>query len=228
MDYDKIERQKVADDIKKEVQRMDSDEEIERSDVEMEKNPKKVIKGKRKKRNLLERGADLLLGSSGVKSVLHSVAEDVIIPSVKDVLYESLSSGFERLIYRGDERPVSSRYSSSRTKVQDTRTNRTNYASTYKSSSTSYSSGRKYEKHKGIEPVIFASNREALDVLAELNDEIRQNGFVRVADFYNITGYDDIQHVDNYFGWENVNDCIIRHTRDGWVLYMSEPVSLDY
>lgn len=226
MDYDKIERQKVADDIKKEVQRMDSEKEAEQITSETA-TTRRVIKGTRKKRNLLERGCDLLFGSSGVKAVFRDVYHDVIIPSMRDVVADAFHSGVDGIFYRGDERSISSRYSSRSNRVPDNRTNRTNYASSYKSSSTNYSSGRKYERHKGIEPVIFSSNREAMDVLAELNDEIRQNGFVRVSDFYNITGYNEIQHVDNYFGWEEVNSCTIRHTRDGWVLYMSDPISLD-
>ena len=221
MDYDQIERKKVAEDIKAEVQSMDSDKEIQCSNEEMEKAPKKVIKGTRKKRNLLERGVDLLIGSSGVKAIFRDVYHDVVVPSLKDILADAFHSSVDGIIYRGESRGYS------RSTPSSTKSYKKDYTSSYSSRNTS-TSARKYERHRGIEPVIFSTNREAMDVLAELNDEIKQNGFVRVADFYNITGYDDIQHVDNYFGWESVNDCTIRHTRDGWVLYMSEPVSLDY
>ena len=221
MEYDQIERKKVAEDIKAEVQSMDSDKEIQCSNEEMEKAPKKVIKGTRKKRNLLERGVDLLIGSSGVKAIFRDVYHDVVVPSLKDILADAFHSSVDGIIYRGESRGYS------RSTPSSTKSYKKDYTSSYSSRNTS-TSARKYERHRGIEPVIFSTNREAMDVLAELNDEIKQNGFVRVADFYNITGYDDIQHVDNYFGWESVNDCTIRHTRDGWVLYMSEPVSLDY
>ena len=226
MDYDQIERKKVAEDIKTEVQSMDSDKEIQCSNEEMEKAPKKIIKGTRKKRNLLERGVDLLIGSSGVKAIFRDVYHDVVVPSLKDILADAFHSSVDGIIYRGESRGVYSR-GYSRNTASSTKSYKKDYTSSYSSRNTS-TSVRKYERHLGIEPVIFSTNREAMDVLAELNDEIKQNGFVRVADFYNITGYDDIQHVDNYFGWESVNDCTIRHTRDGWVLYMSEPVSLDY
>lgn len=226
MDYDQIERKKVAEGIKAEVQSMDREEEIERPNRETEKAPKRVIKGVRKKRNLLERGVDLLIGSSGVKAVFRDVYHDVVVPSLKDILADAFHSSVDGIIYRGESRGLYSR-GYSRNTPSSTKSYKKDYASSYSSHNTP-TSARKYERHRGIEPVIFSTNREAMDVLAELNDEIKQNGFVQVADFYNITGYDDIQHVDNYFGWESVNDCTIRHTRDGWVLYMSEPVSLDY
>ena len=223
-DYDQIERKNLAKEIEKEIQDMDHEVETQIADPEMEETPKKVIKGVRKKRNLLERGVDLLMGSSGIKSIIRSVADDVIVPSIKDITYEVINSTADRMIYRGDRRSYSPRY--------DNRGYRGGYAPArqqrdYTKSYSSTEQGRRYERHSRIEPVVFTTNRDALDVLAELNDEIKHNGFVRVADFYNMTNYDNIQAIDNFFGWEDVRGCEIRHKRDGWYLYMTDPVSLD-
>lgn len=213
MDYDQIERTAVN------AVEEDSAEEL--YSEETEPKPKKVIKGKRKKRSIFERTMNVLLDTTGVKNVINTVTEDTIVPAIKGMVAEGIKSGVDMLIYGRYQDNFYSGNNSSRTQARTPSTRKTNY-------SGSYERKNGYARHRNmVEPVSFESNRDAVDVLKELDDIIRQYGFARVSDFYDITGYTEIQHNDNLFGWRSVRDCTVKHTRDGWVLYMSEPEDID-
>lgn len=218
MDYDQIERT--------EINPVQDDETELYSEVEEEQPKKKVIKGTRKKRSIFERAVNVLCSTTGVKEVVTSVTEDTVVPAIKGMIAEGVKSGVDMLIYG----KYQDNFSNSYPRVRETNqrssssrgiTTRNNYSGVYERKNG-------YTRHRNmIEPVIFDTNHDAVDVLKELDDIIRKYGFARVSDFYDITGYTDIQHNDNLFGWTSVRECQVKHTRDGWVLYMSEPEDID-
>lgn len=183
---------------------------------------KKVIKGKRKKRTFMQRALYVFTGSNSLKEIVNDVVRETVVPAVQDMVAESIHGITDSMVY--GERTAY--YGGSRSFNRD-RSRRSAPQRDYTAPSKNLTKeGRRYSKKSMIEPVSFDYQNQAFDVLKELDSEIRRSGCVSVAEFYSITGEENIQYSDNYYGWTTVSDCNIRKTKDGWTLFMTDPISI--
>lgn len=83
---------------------------------------------------------------------------------------------------------------------------------------------------KRVKDHIFNSYGDALECLKYLYDQIKQNGYASVNDYYNT--FDHLcmlqTYTDERRGWFNLYDVSIKKRDDnGWVVRLPEPVSID-
>lgn len=79
----------------------------------------------------------------------------------------------------------------------------------------------------GVNKVLFASRKEAANVLNSLADVLDQYGTVTVADFYDETGLKVPCDSDTRYGWRDIDDAYIIKVRSGWSISMPDPIKLE-
>lgn len=177
----------------------------------VEKKPvKKVVKGgvKVRKKSPARKFTDIFI-SDDVTNVKSYILMDVVVPTVKKLIFDTIRDGAEMLIYgeakRGNsgKKPYHSNYISyDRFSDRDYRP-----SSSYKQKET-YISPFEYE---------FDSRTDAENVLIELKNMLHEYGMVSIADLtemLQITG----EYTDNRYGWTNLDNARISRTRDGYIL----------
>lgn len=146
------------------------------------------------------------------KSVGETVLWDVIIPTVKNLISDTVTRGIESMLYGGDTRPSRSRsgYSdySGYSRPKDRRERR---------------SARHAEPERN--EIIFDTRSDANDVIDRMSDLIDQYGQVSLADLNALIGASS-NFIDDNWGWTDMGSFDVRQVRDGFMLTHDEPQSL--
>lgn len=194
------------------------------------KQTQKVQSGaKERKKSLGKRFAETFL-SEDIDDVGEWVKHDVIIPGVKNLVYDALTNALQGVLWNGgssgprydrrDDRRYQRDYSSySKNKSRDTR-----------SSSDSYNRDRfdfrdivfvpEYEKGQTLKDARTAAEA----VLFELNYLIDEYGHATVADYYNqIPGVRTV-FTDNDWGWVDLRDARVKPVREGYIITLPKPI----
>lgn len=182
----------------------------------------RVVSGEavRRKRGLGRQFKDTFINGDA-KSALDYVVSDVVVPSIRDLIFESFQSGLEKLVY-GESRirrgAPPSVYSSNPPRV--------NYQAMSSPTTTRALSQRARTRHDFGE-IVLQSRQDAEDVLDSMYDILSRHDSVLVADLYALT---DIQssHVDQKWGWTSLRGAKIARMRSGgYLLDLPQPESLD-
>lgn len=174
----------------------------------------KVVKGEvvQTKKNKVQKVAETFFGGD-LRDVASYVVKDVIIPAAKDMLYDTVSQGFSRLIF-GEIRP---------------RNNSANRGYTsYSSMSRDRSTGRRAieaRNRNDFDDITFRDRRDAEAVMDTLRDTIDQYGLCSVADLLKASGISP-RYTDYDIGWSDLARASIARCRDGYVLNMPRTESL--
>jgi hypothetical protein len=153
------------------------------------------------------------------KSVGETVLWDVIIPTVKNLISDTVTRGIESMLYGGDTRPSRSRsgYSdySGYSRPKDRRDRS--------------SERRPFRSARHAEPdrneIIFDTRSDANDVIDRMSDLIDQYGQVSLADLNALIGASS-NFIDDNWGWTDMGSFNVRQVRDGFMLTHDEPQSL--
>ncbi len=180
----------------------------------------KVVQSRvsKKKKPFLARLKDDF-GGEDSRTIGDYILYDVLIPAIKDTLYDIVKGGTERALF-GETRPrdnierdrgrsyVSySRYYKDRDRPRDRR------------------SGGKRPRKPDLDDVFFENRGEAERVLDRLVGIIGDYGVVSVYDLYSlcdITG----DYTDRKWGWDDITEMMysdIVRTRDGYLLELPKP-----
>jgi hypothetical protein len=200
-----------------------------RSDGPPQEEPKKVEQvtsatAVRRKRRLGRQFKETFISGSA-RGAVEYMATDVIVPAIRDTLFDAIQGGIERLIY-GDSRGIRrsgppSGYPSPGPQV--------NYAgmSTNKPPTNRALSQRSRARHNFGE-IIIQNRQEAEDVLDRLYDELSRYGSVTVAVLYELTGIQS-SHTDHRWGWTSLRGARVRAlTRTGgYLIDLPDPQPLD-
>jgi hypothetical protein len=180
-----------------------------------------------RKKSLGKRAKELFIGGDS-KSVLQYVISEVLIPQAKDMITEGVSSGFERLIY-GESRPPGRRFGS-RPTGPNTHVNYNRYAVRGNNPI-----GRSVREERGpnatarthgIDDILFATRVEAETVLDRMYDLLREYENASISDLYSLIGWSG-SFVDQKWGWTDLQGSGVQRVRDGYLLNLPKPVSLD-
>lgn len=185
------------------------------------KELKKIVdvQPKKRKRNLFSRLLSGILGPEGMSGIGQYVAEEIIIPSVKSIVVDAVTSGVNKVIY-GDNVPKSNRYSQQSTNRTTYRPN-TNYTSRYTSRQPEPAAERTISRtaRHGVEEYIIEDRFDASHVLTTLTENADMYNSVSVADYYDLIGVPS-EYTDNTYGW--TIDSIVRATivpiRGGYII----------
>lgn len=142
------------------------------------------------------------------ESVGQYILFDVIIPRIKDMLYDTVSQGFERALFGTSTRTNRTRKS--------TLVNKTDYSGISSSGARQSEqplSDRARANHL-FEEVRIETRGEAEQVLDTLTEIADRYDSATVADFYNAVGYTS-SHTDLKYGWEDLSEARIVPARGG-------------
>lgn len=174
----------------------------------------KVVKGEvvQTKKNKIQKVAETFFGGD-LRDVASYVVRDVMIPAAKDMLYDTVSQGFSRLLF-GEVRP------------RNTSSNR-GYTS-YSSISRDRNARRNevaVRNRNDFDDVTFRDRRDAEAVMDTLRDTIDHYGQCSVADLLKASGISP-RYTDYDIGWTDLARATIARYRDGYVLNMPRTESL--
>lgn len=159
------------------------------------------------------------------RSATQYVIFDVMVPSVRDMMFDAFTEGMQRLIF-GDTR------------------RRGGYGGGYRPSEgpphISYNSFSKNRYERPPEPrsmsrrgrarhdfgeIVISSRSEGEDVIDSMFEMLSKFDVVSVADLYGMVGLES-NHVDENWGWENLQGAGVMKVRGGYLLDLPEPQSL--
>lgn len=174
----------------------------------------KVVQGEvvQTKKNKIQKIAETFFGGD-LRDVASYVVKDVMIPAAKDMLYDTVSQGFSRLLF-GEVRP------------RNTSSNR-GYTS-YSSISRDRNAGRNevaVRNRNDFDDITFRDRRDAEAVMDTLRDTIDHYGQCSVADLLKASGISP-RYTDYDIGWTDLARATIARYRDGYVLNMPRTESL--
>lgn len=192
---------------------MDTKLKLDRTIGDKKATQRKVVKHpvKVQKKSFGEKARETFIAED-MKSVASTVVEDSIIPALKNLIFDSLKMGLERLLW-SDNSP------------QTTKTSKNGYVS-YNNFSSNNRSEVVHRRRGDVNNIILSSKSDADEVLNTLNDQIIDFGVASVADLYELVGVIGT-FSDNNFGWTNLSSATINRTRDGWVIKFPKPEVID-
>lgn len=152
------------------------------------------------------------------RSVGETVLWDVIIPTVKNLISDTVTRGIESMLYGGDSRPRS-------------RSSYSDYSGYSRPKGTHDRPAERRERRSArhAEPerneIIFDTRSDANDVIDRMSDLIDQYGQVSLADLNALIGASS-NFIDDNWGWTDMGSFDVRQVRDGFMLTHDEPQSL--
>ena len=162
------------------------------------------------------------------KELKSYVINDVLVPSIKETISNIVSNGVDILLY-GEARHVGQKRTSifggQRSGVYYNYS--TNSATGVKpGSGRSVGSGSVVRNSLALDDFIFPTRREAVDILDQLSTILTDYGVVTVADLYEMCGLRTPYTYNNY-AWRDLSTAGVTLTRDGYLLSLPTPQTLD-
>lgn len=165
-----------------------------------------------------------IIGGAARDTAEYMVA-DVIIPAVRDMVFDAFEGGLHRLIYGESTRTrrnVPSSYSN---------VGHVNYQGMSTRQQPQQSSGRSLSRRSRNQhdfgEIIIEDRREAQETLDQMFEFLSRFGEVKVSDLYTMTRI-RTEHVDHKWGWTSLQGAKLVRTRDGrYLLDLPEPEALD-
>lgn len=154
--------------------------------------------------------------SEDVTSVKSYILTEVLIPAIRDLLYEIGEGSLSMILGRGNSKKnlVSSKSSFvSYEKFSDNR---------------GHSSSFGYEPRGRIdfEEFVFGNRGEAEAVLKQMIEVINHYQVVTVADLYDMVNR-TAPFTHNKYGWTNLNNADVQRVREGYVIKLPRPKVID-
>lgn len=180
-----------------------------------------IVSVKERKKGIFERLVVGIVGPDGLVGIGKYLSNEIIIPAVKDIVVNSLTSGINMAVY-GDDRPRGGRaYNRNGSRV-----NYTSYSSSPERNRTAPS--RDTNRRNDVGYYELEDRDSARKVLEGLLDLARQYQYATVADYYDMIGVEtEFTHAN--FGWSYdtlVTTPIMSAGRNGYIIDLPRPVEL--
>lgn len=166
-----------------------------------------VVTGKTisRKEGLGKKFAETFL-SDDIHDVKRYIIQDVLIPSIRDGIYEMFTGGMSMLFYGSSRSPKSNGI------VKKTSGTRIDYNGISKTTRRATSVER-----CAYNDIIFDNRADAIEIRDQLQDLVDQYNNVSIADFYELAGYEfEPQH--EKYGWFDLDNLQVLRDRDGYRL----------
>lgn len=184
------------------------------------KNVQRVTKGRViRKRKTTNAFADSL------NETLGYVMSDVIIPSIKETIVDTVVQGTERIAWGESRTKRSAQKRSGGSYISYNRYSSDSKAGTQQRSKPIDISREKRARHD-FDDIILKSRAEANDVIDSLFELISRYGSATVADLYDLVGI-KANYTDDNWGWEDIRTATTRRIRQGFILDLPRPEFLD-
>ena len=178
---------------------------------QQERRTKKVVEGgvSKQKKSLGKKIEETFL-SATFAEVIADCATEVVIPAVKNMLYDAISGGFQMLLWGEIKNGTNAR-----------RGPYIDYAgrSRYSTTSSKRDDPPFKKAHRNIDDVYFETKADAYNVLDNLMAAVDKYGEVSVSDLNDLIG-EAGEFTDNKYGWTNLSRAEIKRYRNGWLLVL--------
>ncbi len=199
-------------------------------------------KAKPKQEAIIKEGRVKLKKQSAWRKAKHRIFEqegkelkeyaiyDVLIPAIKDTISNIVANGVDILLY-GEAKHINVK----RTGIlgNSPRYNYVSYGSINNSNKPTPSSARRtlssssaLRNNLALDDFIFQTRGEATDILNQLSTILTDYGVVTVADLYELCGLRTPYTYNNY-AWRDLSTAGVSMTRDGYLLNLPTPQTLD-
>ena len=189
------------------------------SDEIKKKEITQIVSGKIKEKSLAEKAGDVFL-SEDTRTVKNYILWDVLIPAVKNSIADVIIGGIEMALFGNTRGRRSSSGGNSRV----------NYTSYSRGDNRDLSSRRVVNTDRSsryeFNNVYLDSRRDAEEVIASMEDLIRDYGEATVADLNSLVGITG-KFIDNKWGWTDCRDFHVSRSGRGYVLDFNPPIFLD-
>lgn len=183
--------------------------------AEKEKKVEKVVSSAKEiKPSLGERMKDIFF-SGDFTGAARYVATEVLLPAMRNLIVETVSTAVERAVYGETRRRPRSAHDP-RPQYRYDRAGRNSERRGYVPDQPLPPSSR---RHVSVNDVVLGTREEAELVLERMNDIIDQYEVVSVADFKELCGLPN-HYVDNTWGWHTLVSAVIRQDRTGYILIL--------
>lgn len=185
-----------------------------------EKRLQKVVSGttRTKKKSSTHKLADIFIAKD-VSDVKSYVVMDVIIPAIKDLVYDIVTNGVDMILFNGERRSGKKRNSASKI----------SYGSYYRSSEDRDRRDSRRTTHNGFDydDIIFDNRGDAVAVLTAMEDVIDQFGVASVGDLYDLAEISTNNYAINKYGWSDLRSAQVVRVRDGYMLKLPRALPLN-
>lgn len=168
-----------------------------------------------KKQNDLSKFGKKLF-SEDAKSVGEYVVNDVVVPSIKKLIVDSVKNAIDYFIYGG------------KTSNNSSGLKNVSYQNYYTGRPSNTTSNATYTKPNiyAINDVIFNDRGEAETVLLRLKEAVERYGMVSVGDFYDCISQPS-KYTDQKYGWRDLSTAQIVRTSGGFSIQFPKITPLD-
>lgn len=183
-----------------------------------EREVKKVIKDQVviKKKNEIQKLADVFL-SEDVSNVKGYIFNDVIVPAIRDTLFDIVTKGAKMIFYGAKGSSGTDKFTSSRISYRQYYDDNRRYTS-----STEESLKSKFD----YEDMEFTSRSDAEDVLDQMDAMLEKYKRVSVLDLYDMIDV-TAPFTSEKYGWTNLRDAKIIPTKGAYKLKLPRATPLD-
>ena len=182
------------------------------------KRIEKVTTGKVmvKKKGEMSKIAGKIISQEDIGSIRSYLINDVIIPTIKNTIWDAFTNSLDMILFGGTGR---SKKRSSANKISyrdyyDKRDDRRRYGQS------------RVNSLYDLDDIVLESRGEAERVLDQMSELIDTYKFVRVSDLYDLIG-ESCDYTANNYGWSNLRNADIVHTRDGYKLKLPRALPID-
>lgn len=180
-----------------------------------EKKVTKVVSGNVKTRENKGRKFLGTFVASDANSVWETILMDVLVPSLKKLVSEGITTAADLFIYgesRGRDRGRSS--------------SKVSYRSYYDDRDRREERRRPVPSRFDYDDLIFETRGEAEMVLKHMHGTIADYQLVTVGDMYDFAGVTAPYTAHNY-GWTSIRSAEVRRVRDGYIIELPKAMAID-
>jgi hypothetical protein len=140
----------------------------------------------------------------------YSLFERVLLPAVKNIVEDFVTSGIRMMLHGEDSIKPASRVGG------------TNYNKIYNSREPQKLSYRSRERALDMDDFYFERRRDAELVLAGLLEAVAKYQWASVATLHSLVGRSSSPLMDRY-GWDDLRTVTVRHSQHGFYINLPEP-----
>lgn len=154
------------------------------------------------------------------KTVIRYVASDVLLPAARNMILDAATKGVERLLY--GESAIRRRNFGMGSRITYNAPVNRGYGGSPLRYAPPVLPEPRVSRHTR-DNLILSSREEGEIVLERMNDIIDSYDVVTIQDLNDLVGVEGSTHVDNKWGWTNIDHVQIRQVREGYLIDFPPP-----
>jgi len=175
----------------------------------------------RRKKSIGKQFKETFIGGDAKNAVRYAMF-DILLPAARDMVVETVSQGFERLILGDSRRRGSTPPQAGPTGY----VSYNRYAMGSRQSSSQRVMSRQARARFDFDELVLQSRSEAEEVIDKLYEVVSRYGSATVADLYELVGISG-SFTDNKWGWTELRGAGVTRVRGGYLLDLPDPQPLD-